>query len=101
MNVKRRFLPVSAAQVAYTPPCAVTNTVCWLRLAVSARWMFLCVLCAEMEKIESPDYALSPPGWQIVIVPRLSSHKTNVQQTINPNNMGLYMAVELFFFPVY
>lgn len=50
-----------------------------------------------MEKIESPDYVLSPPGWQIVSVPRLSSHKTNVQQPINPNNMELYIAVELFF----
>lgn len=94
MNVERCVFPVSAAQVAYAPPCTVTNTVCWLRLPVLARRMFLCVLCAEMEKIESPDYVLSPPSWQIVTVPRLSSHKTNIQQPINPNNMELYIAVE-------
>lgn len=38
----------------------------------------VCVLCAEMEKIESPDYVLSPPSWQVVSVTRLSSHKTNI-----------------------
>lgn len=94
MNVKHCVFPVSAAQVAYTSPYVVNNSVSWLCLPDLAGWMFVCVLCVEMEKIESPDYVLSPPGWQIASVPRLSSHKTNIQQSIYPNNMELYRAVD-------